>query len=72
MLDKNSSDLEKAILFHIKAAKIQFFYEGNKRTWRLMSYGHLLQNGLMTYSLEEDILVDYNTYSLEYYDTDDF
>jgi Fic family protein len=71
MLDKNLSELEKAILFHIKAAKIQFFYDGNKRTSRIMSYGHLLQNGFMPYSLEEDILVDYNTYMLEYYNTDD-
>jgi prophage maintenance system killer protein len=71
MFDRSKSELEKALKFHIVASKIQFFFDGNKRTSRLMAYGHLLQNGLMPFSLEESVLLDYNMGMLKYYDTDD-
>lgn len=71
MFDKSKPELEKALKFHIVASKLQFFFDGNKRTSRLMAYGHLLQNGLMPFSLEESVLLNYNMGMLKYYDTDD-
>lgn len=70
MLDRNISELHKSIYFHLKASKTEFFFDGNKRTSRLMAYGHLLQNGLMPFALEETMLLNYNNGMLSYYETD--
>jgi Fic family protein len=48
-------------------ARIQFFYDGNKRTGRLMMNGVLLTNGLPVINLPASKQLEFNQLMLDFY-----
>lgn len=67
---KNNTDIYKfAISVFLQIARNQFFYDGNKRTGRLMMNGILLANGLPVINLVAKKQLEFNTLMLDFYNT---
>lgn len=60
-----------AISLFLQMARIQFFYDGNKRTGRLMMNGMLLQNGLPVINLPASQQLMFNQLMLDFYVSND-
>ncbi|MCK9553268.1 Fic family protein [Aquamicrobium sp.] len=71
MINKISNPILKAIVFFLFGAKNQFFYDGNKRTSRLMMNGILLQEGYPMLNIKAKDKLEFNEMMLDFYDTDD-
>ncbi|WP_139699103.1 Fic family protein [bacterium endosymbiont of Bathymodiolus sp. 5 South] len=56
-----------AISLFLQMARIQFFYDGNKRTGRLMMNGVLLTNGLPVINLPASKQLEFNQLMLDFY-----
>jgi len=56
-----------AISLFLQMARIQFFYDGNKRTGRLMMNGILLKNGLPVINLPVSKQLEFNQLMLDFY-----
>ena len=69
-LDKIKHPVIKAIVFFLFNAKNQFFYDGNKRTARLMMNGILLDNGYAMLNIKAKDKLEFNTQMIKYYDSD--
>ena len=52
-------------------AKSQFFFDGNKRTSRLMMNGVLLDNGYPILNIKAKDKLEFNKVMIEFYDNDD-
>lgn len=52
-------------------ARTQYFYDGNKRTARLMMNGHLLTNAYPMLTIKVKHKLEFNKMMIEYYDNDD-
>ncbi len=61
----------KAMCCFLLNAKSQYFYDGNKRTARLMMNGILLKNGYPMLNIKAKDKLLFNTMMIEYYDNDD-
>lgn len=59
----------KAISCFLLNAKNQYFYDGNKRTARLMMNGILLDNGYALLNIKAKDKLEFNKAMIEYYDT---
>ncbi len=64
-----SDPVEKGIVFYLFGALNQFFYDGNKRTSRLMMNGVLLSNGYDAISVPARQRLEYNEKMIRFYDT---
>jgi len=69
---KNTSDIyDRAIGLFLDMARIQFFYDVNKRTGRLMMNGLLLSAGYPAINLPAKQQLKFNTLMLNFYDSGD-
>jgi len=64
-----SNPVEKGMVFYLFGALNQFFYDGNKRTSRLMMNGVLLMNGHDAISVPARQRLEYNEKMIRFYDT---
>jgi Fic family protein len=53
-------------------ARIQFFFDGNKRTARMMMSGILLSCGLPMINIPAKRKLEFNQTMIKYYDSEDF
>ena len=60
----------QALCCFLLNAKSQYFYDGNKRTARLMMNGVLLSHGYPMLNIKAKDKLAFNTKMVEYYDTD--
>jgi Fic family protein len=60
--------LIKAIIFFLFGAKNQFFYDGNKRTSRLMMNGILLNSGYPVLNIKAKDKLEFNTKMIAFYE----
>ena len=61
----------RAMCCFLLNAKSQYFYDGNKRTARLMMNGILLTNGYPMLNIKAKDKLSFNKMMIEYYDNDD-
>ena len=61
-----------AVLLFAKMARIQFFFDGNKRTARMMMSGILLSCGLPMINIPAKRKLEFNQIMIKYYDSEDF
>lgn len=70
-LEKISHPIIRAITYFLFGAKCQFFYDGNKRTSRLMMNGVLLKNGYPILNIKVKDKLEFNKQMLAFYDGED-
>jgi len=63
--------LLRALAFFLFGSLHQFFYDGNKRTSRLMMNGELLRNGLPVLNVFAKDQLEFNRQMIHFYDTQD-
>lgn len=61
----------KSILLFLKMARTQFFWDGNKRTGRLMMNGILLSEGISPILIPAKAKLEFNTKMISYYNGGD-
>ncbi len=61
----------RAITYFLFGAKCQFFFDGNKRTSRLMMNGILLSSGYPILNIKARDKLEFNSVMIEFYDHDD-
>lgn len=61
-----------AVLLFAEMARNQFFFDGNKRTARMMMSGILLSRGLPMINVPAKRKLEFNQVMIKYYDTQDF
>lgn len=66
-----SDPYERSFVFFLFGALNQFFWDGNKRTSRLMMAGELLKNGLDIANVQEKKRLEFNQKMIRFYDTKD-
>lgn len=70
-IKKLNHPIIKAITYFLFGAKSQFFFDGNKRTSRLMMNGILLDNGYPILNIKAKDKLEFNKMMIEFYDNDD-
>lgn len=69
---RNETDTyTRAFRLFLDCARIQFFYDGNKRTAQLMMNGHLMSNGLPPVSIPAKSKRQYDAKMTKFYETGD-
>ncbi|MEA3383297.1 MAG: Fic family protein [Campylobacterota bacterium] len=68
-IEKILSPIIKAITYFLFGAKCQFFYDGNKRTSRLIMNGVLLSNGYPILNIKAKDKLEFNTMMIYFYDS---
>jgi Fic family protein len=63
----NKTIYQNAISVFLQMARNQFFYDGNKRTGRMMMNGILLKNGLPIINLTAKKQLEFNNLMLDFY-----
>ncbi len=63
--------LERAMAFSLWTAREQFFFDGNKRTGRIMMSGELIKNGLDALSIPDTSRQTFNEKMIRFYETGD-
>jgi Fic family protein len=63
--------LERAMTFSLWTAREQFFFDGNKRTGRIMMSGELIKNGLDAISIPDTSRLEFNEKMIRFYETGD-
>lgn len=66
-LDKLSNPLEKGAAFFLFGALQQFFFDGNKRTSRMMMNGVLMSNGIDAISIPASRAQEFNEKMVDFY-----
>lgn len=61
--------IEQAIRIFLWGALNQFFWDGNKRTARLIANGILISNGIGCFNIKTTDILEFNTLMCEFYDT---
>ena len=64
--------LLRALTCFLFGARTQFFFDGNKRTSRLMMNGILLTNALPILNIKAKDKLEFNTQMIRFYDTEDY
>ncbi len=67
-IQKITNPIIKAIVFFLFGAKMQFFYDGNKRTSRLMMNGILLLNGYPILNIKAKDKLEFNQKMIAFYE----
>jgi len=70
-IKKLNHPIIKAVTYFFFGAKSQFFFDGNKRTSRLMMNGILLDNGYPILNIKAKDKLEFNKMMIEFYDNDD-
>lgn len=71
VIENIGNPVERAYAYSAWAAYNQFFFDGNKRTGRLVMNGILLSNGYDALTIAAANQLEYNTSCLELYETGD-
>jgi hypothetical protein len=66
-LDSISNPLEKGMVFFLFGALQQFFFDGNKRTSRMMMNGVLMSNGIDAISIPASRAQEFNEKMVDFY-----
>lgn len=61
--------VEKAIKLFLWGALNQFYWDGNKRTSRIMANGILISEGIGIFNIKAEDILEFNTLMLEFYET---
>ena len=61
--------INRALTFFLLGARNQYFYDGNKRTSRLMMNGELLSHGYSLLNIKVKDQLEFNKTMIEYYET---
>ena len=69
LLNQIKHPIIRAIAYFLINAKTQYFYDGNKRTARLMMNGILLDNGYPMLNIKAKDKLPFNQMMIKYYDT---
>ena len=70
-LEKINHPIIRAITMFLFGAKCQFFYDGNKRTSRLMMNGILMDSGYPILNIKAKDRLEFNRMMVNFYDGDD-
>ncbi len=70
-IKKINHQIIKAITMFLFGAKCQFFYDGNKRTSRLMMNGILIEAGYPILNIKAKDRLEFNSMMVKFYDGDD-
>lgn len=70
-IEKIHNVIVRAITYFLFGAKCQFFFDGNKRTSRLMMNGVLLSHGYPILNIKAKDKLEFNTMMIAFYDHDD-
>lgn len=70
-IEKIENAIVRAITCFLFGAKCQFFFDGNKRTARLMMNGILLSSGYPILNIKAKDKLEFNRVMVEFYDSDD-
>ena len=70
-IEKINHPIIKAITMFLFGAKCQFFYDGNKRTSRLMMNGILIEAGYPILNIKAKDRLEFNSMMVKFYDGDD-
>lgn len=70
-IENISQPIVRAIIIFLFGAKCQFFYDGNKRTSRLMMNGILIESGYPILNIKAKDRLDFNRMMVKFYDSDD-
>ncbi len=70
-IEKIEHPIIRAITMFLFGAKCQFFYDGNKRTSRLMMNGVLIETGYPILNIKAKNRLEFNGMMLKFYDGDD-
>jgi Fic family protein len=70
-IQKIEHPIIRAITYFLFGAKSQFFFDGNKRTSRLMMNGILLDNGYPILNIKAKDKLEFNKMMIAFYDKDD-
>ena len=70
-IEKITHPIVRAITYFLFGAKCQFFYDGNKRTSRLMMNGILLDNGYPILNIKAKDKLAFNKQMIAFYDGED-
>jgi len=70
-IEKIKHPIVRAMAYFLFGAKTQFFYDGNKRTARLMMNGVLLQHGYSLLNIKAKDKLAFNKEMIDFYDNDD-
>ena len=62
----------KALCYFLFGARTQFFFDGNKRTSRLVMNGILLDNGYPILNIKAKDKLEFNTKMIEFYNSGDY
>ncbi len=62
----------RALVFFGFGSLNQFFWDGNKRTSRLMANGILIKNGCPALNIKAEDKLDFNKFMIRFYDTQDY
>jgi len=68
-LEKINSPINRGITFFLLGARNQYFYDGNKRTSRLMMNGELLNNGYPILNIKAKDKLEFNITMLSFYNS---
>jgi Fic family protein len=70
-IEQITHPIVRAITYFLFGAKCQFFYDGNKRTSRLMMNGILLDNGYPILNIKAKDKLEFNKQMIAFYDGED-
>ncbi len=70
-IKKINHPIIRAITMFLFGAKCQFFYDGNKRTSRLMMNGILIEGGYPILNIKAKDRLEFNSMMIKFYDGDD-
>lgn len=70
-LENIENPVERGMVFFLAGAQNQFFYDGNKRTSRLMMNGELMRYGYDVINISADRQLEYNKKMTDFYDSKD-
>ena len=70
-LNQIKSPIIRAICYFLFGAKMQFFYDGNKRVSRLIANGILLSNGYLPLNLKVKDKLEINKQMIKLYESED-
>lgn len=68
-INEIQNPIEKAIITFLFFSYNQFYYDGNKRTGRLLANGILLSEGFGVFNVSYKDMVEFNALMVEYYDS---
>lgn len=65
----NFNPIEKAIRLFLWGSLNQFYWDGNKRTARIIANGILINGGIGIFNIKAKDILEFNTLMIDFYDT---